>query len=304
MRIVRIPGIIVVLCAVWSPGLQPVHAAKAQRPGLGVDVDFYTGPIRGDVWLRMKKSGLHFVIAQAWGGRSRNEFAASQLAGARSIGGMRAAAYILLNYDDKVCPTFANPVRDRGGNCAGDLALQDEPGARWQVRQGIAALGSELRNVAFIAIDVEWFLRTAPPADEAAQARRRQSILDAIAEVRQARKKAVIYTRNVQRHWRDITGCDNGSSQPDCMTLRKVINHPIDPIPLWDVHNGTPDLWNFRPYGEWTRRVGRQYKLDKNLFGLPAARTVDLNVFDLSLFSIGSAPAEAKTPKKQRRRAR
>src|SRR5437762_3161761 len=69
--------------------LVALQASPKKKAALGIDVDFYTGPISRDVWLRMKKAGLKFVVAQAWGGRSRNEFAASQLAGARSIGGMK-----------------------------------------------------------------------------------------------------------------------------------------------------------------------------------------------------------------------
>jgi hypothetical protein len=268
-------------------GLIDLQAVPRKKAALGIDVDFYTGPISRDVWLRMKKAGLKFVVAQAWGGRSRNEFAASQLAGARSIGGMKEAAYVLLNYDDRVCPTFAQPVRDRRGKCAGDLISQETPGARWQVRQGLAALGAELPRAAFVAIDVEWFLSGLPPSDSAAVARRRQYILDAIDEVRARRKRAVVYTRNVDGHWLQITGCRPGSSQPPpgCETLSSVIGDPANPVPLWDVQGGDADLSSFKPYGEWMERLGRQYKLDRNLFGLPAARTVDLDVFDISLFS-------------------
>src|SRR5262245_15229907 len=83
-------------------------SAQTDHTGLGIDVDFYTGPISQDVWSQMKESGQQFVVVQAWGGRSRNEFAISQLSGARSVG-MATAAYILLNYDDKVCRTFSHP---------------------------------------------------------------------------------------------------------------------------------------------------------------------------------------------------
>jgi hypothetical protein len=234
----------------------------------------------------MKEAGQQFTIAQAWGGRSRNEFAVSQLSGARSIG-MKTAAYVLLNYDDKVCPTFSHPVRNNG-KCAGDLIQQPKPGGRWQVQQGLAALGSEKPSIAFVAIDVEWFLGTAPSTDARTRARRRQYILDAIDEVRKYGKRPVIYTRNGRWHWMDITGCAASSSEQGCVALYKTINNPSKPIPLWDVQDGTPDLGNFQPHSEWTERAGRQYKLDKNLFGLESDRTVDLNVFDLSLFTLES----------------
>jgi len=268
----------------------PLMAEKRAQTAIGIDVDFYTGPISHDVWQHLKRADQKFVIAQAWGGRSRNEFAASQLAGARSTG-MKTAAYILLNYDSKVCPTFGHPVRDARGTCTGDLISQGEPGGRWQVLQGLAALGPELEKVAFIAIDIEWFASPAPPLEPIEQARRRQYILDSIDEVKRRHKVPVIYTRNVKGHWLDITGCEITSPEGGCVALYKVIHDPIAPIALWDVQDGTPELDNFRPHGEWIQRLGRQYELDKNLFGLPAGRTVDLNVFDLSLF-----PSESKEP--------
>jgi hypothetical protein len=46
-----------------------------------------------------------------------------------------------------------------------------------------------------------------------------------------------------------------------------------------------------------TERAGRQYKLDTNVFGLPAGRTIDLNVFSSSLFTL-------QPVQKPRRRAR
>jgi hypothetical protein len=238
--------------------VESVTAKSPPSTGLGIDVDFYTGPIPGSSWLQMKEAGQQFAIAQAWGGRSRNEFAVSQLSGARSIG-MKTAAYVLLNYDDKVCPTFSHPVRNDNGKCAGDLISQPKPGGRWQVQQGLGALGSEKASVAFVAIDVEWFLATAPSPDAHTRERHRQYILDAIDEVQKSGKRPVIYTRNGQRHWMDITGCAASSPEPGCVTLYKMINNLSKPIPLWDVQDGTPDLGNFQPHSEWTERAGRQY---------------------------------------------
>jgi hypothetical protein len=259
--------------------------AQLTDTAMGVDLDFYTGAIARDVWLRMKDAGQTFAIVQAWGGRSRNEFAVSQLSGARNIGEMATAAYILLNYDDKVCRTFARPVRDRRGKCAGDPVPHKKHSGRWQVRQGIAAVGSEFKNLAFVAIDVEWFLSAAPSSSAAAQARRRQYILDALDEVKASKKQPVIYTRNAKLHWHDITGCEPVSSERQCEALSNVINDPVMPIALWDVEKGTPELHNFRPYAAWTERAGRQYQLDVNLFGLAPGRTIDLNVFHVSLLS-------------------
>jgi hypothetical protein len=253
----------------------PSLAQESPATALGIDVDFYTGPITREVWLQLKAANQEVAIAQAWGGRSRNEFAAAQLAGARTIAEMKTGAYVLLNFDNRVCRTFSKPVRNDSGTCAGPPVAQPRPGARWQVQQGIAALGAELAHVVFIAIDVEWFVSADPPRDASAQARRRQYILDAIDEVRKANKLPVIYTRNADGHWKDITGCDLTAT--GCKSLQA--------IPLWDVQDGSPDLTGFRPYSGWTKRAGRQYKLDTNSFGLPPSRTVDLNVFDVSLFS-------------------
>jgi len=198
---------------------------------------------------------------------------------------MKTAAYVLLNYDNLVCPTFDHPVRDQHGLCAGTQIPQEQPGGRWQVRQGLAALGAEFREAAFVAIDVEWFASPSPSLEVAEQIRRAEYILEAIDELKARHKKTVIYTRNASGHWSDITGCGAGSKLPVCVALSKAIRDPASPVALWDVQTGNPELDRFRPLGVWTRRLGRQYRLDANAFGLPAGRTVDLNVFDLSLFS-------------------
>src|SRR5262249_45352063 len=146
-------------------------AALLAKTGLGVDVDFYTGPISLSVWQHLKATNQKFVIAQAWGGRSRNEFASSQLLGAREAG-MKTAAYILLNYDNLVCRTFAHAIRDAGGKCTGTLVRQEQAGGRWQVRQGLAAVGAELDRVYFVALDVEWFSTPEPSLNAQEQTRR------------------------------------------------------------------------------------------------------------------------------------
>jgi hypothetical protein len=62
---------------------------------------------------------------------------------------MKTAAYVLLNYDNKVWRIFSKPVRNGTGSCAGDLIVQPRAGGRWQVQQGIAALGPELGRAGF-----------------------------------------------------------------------------------------------------------------------------------------------------------
>jgi hypothetical protein len=277
-------GVIAMISLVDLRAAEEQSRPQAPATALGVDVDFYTGAISRDVWLRMKQAGQSFAIVQAWGGRSRNEFAAAQLSDARSIAEMKTAAYVLLNYDDKVCPSYANPRRDAGGKCSGNPVAQAKPGGRWQVEQGLAALGTELANVSFVAVDVEWFLKDPPSPTAAARARRRQTVLDAIAAVREKKLRPVIYTRNATRHWADITGCEMGSDAPACVELHNTINDPLNRIPLWDVQTGQAELHNFAPHGAWNERKGRQYRLDANVFGLPAGRTMDLNIFDVSVF--------------------
>jgi hypothetical protein len=275
---------VVAVAALSSAQAGATRTSQSSSTALGIDVNFYTGPITQDVWRQVQRAGEEFAIAQAWGGRSRNEYAVSQLAGARSVG-MRTAAYVLLNYDNQVCPTFDRPVRSAGGRCAGDPIPQPQQGGRWQVRQGIAALGSELASTAFVAIDVEWFLSSSPPSGSIALRERRDTILDAIDEVIAWRKQPVIYTRNGRRHWLDITGCAPTSADVDCERLHAVVRHPKRPVPLWDVERGYAELDGFQPHGPWTSRVGRQYSVDQNLFGLPPGRTVDLNIFDVTMFS-------------------
>src|SRR5215475_8924567 len=212
-------AVAVVAVAVLS-GAQAAATRTTEVPltALGIDVNFYTGPITHDVWQQVQRAGEEFAIAQAWGGRSRNEYAESQLAGARSVG-MRTAAYVLLNYDNQVCPTFDRPVRSPQGKCGGDPIAQPQPGGRWQVRQGVSALGSEFARASFVAIDVEWFLSEVPPLDPNALRQRRNTILEAIDEVLVLRKQPVIYTRNGRRHWLDITGCSGAPAEPDCERL-------------------------------------------------------------------------------------
>jgi hypothetical protein len=282
-----LPFLILIIAASVAPPPAIADTVPGRATALGIDVGFYTGPISADTWLRIRQGGQSFVIAQAWGGRSRNEFAESQLAGARAVG-MRTAAYVLLNYDDRVCPSFAQPVRDFGGSCFGDPIAQAQPGGRWQVRQGFAALGRELADVSFVAIDVEWFMGGSPPSDLESRQRRRQSILDAIDEVVAWRKRPVIYTRNGPRHWLDITGCSNNTPSPECDALYAVVRHPLRPVPLWDVEVGEPALDGFQPHGPWTSRIGRQYGIDEAVAGLPEDMSVDLNVFDLAIFSTPS----------------
>jgi len=281
------PAFLLILALlVVSSSTRSVIADTSAGPvtALGIDVNFYTGPIAADQWRRIQRAGQSFVIAQAWGGRSRNEFAESQLAGARAAG-MYTAAYVLLNYDDMVCPTFDKPVRDASGKCLGDPIAQAEPGGRWQVRQGLAALGGQLANMSFVAIDIEWFLGGTPPSDPESQQRRRLTILEAIEEVVAWGKRPVVYTRNGPRHWFEITGCSNAAPSLDCDVLYSSVHHPLRPVSLWDVEIGPAELDGFQPHGPWTSRIGRQYGIDENPFGLPGDKTFDLNVFDVGIFS-------------------
>ena len=42
-------------------------AEKRAQTAIGIDVDFYTGPISHKVWQRLKEANQKFVIAQAAG---------------------------------------------------------------------------------------------------------------------------------------------------------------------------------------------------------------------------------------------
>ena len=223
---------------------------------LGIDISRSALNPNPGFWSEMKQQGVSVVVVQAWGGRTQSPYAQVQLQGAEAAN-LNVAAYVLLNYDDT-------------------------PGARSQVQQGIAAIGSEIRNLKFIAIDVEP-VDTAPiPNGLLDFAHRNQYILDAIDEVEKAGIRAVIYSRETNGDWTNLTGRT---------TLFSAIG-----IPLWARQGDkVADLGRFLPFGGWTTLLGKQYDAGPSGLGTTCTSQnidCDLDVFGPSLFQ-GTTPAGA-----------
>jgi hypothetical protein len=153
----------------FGEGVQVLYVA----PTRGIDISFYTGEIERSTWEKIKQEGFEFVIVQAWGGQTKNNYAERQLRGAREVG-MKTAAYCLLNFYRK----------DQSGE--------------WQVKQALDAIGAEKNYIAFMAIDVElqkkWPITVGPI----------QRIREAVEAVKKAGLRAVIYTS--KSAWQLITG--------------------------------------------------------------------------------------------------
>jgi hypothetical protein len=204
----------------------------------------------------IKQQGYHFVIVAGWGGINPNHHASVQLSRA-SNAGLLIAGYCYLN--------FASPLD--GGI---------------QVREALTAFGTEWACLGFLAIDVETSarnqlspgLRVEPP-DSTAQRLAVARIAEAVQEVQRTGLSAVIYTK--KDDWERVTG--------DTQQFKS--------LPLWhpktmggdDINQ--PDLANpGYTFGGWTTRAGKQYMLD-TILNSPSIQ-VDLNVFDLNVFSASS----------------
>jgi hypothetical protein len=249
--------------ALPTPGPTPEPRAKALAPsgaasasektfGRGIDISPSAGEPTLQDFETIKQQGHRFVIVAGWGGVNPNRHAQVQLSRARSSG-LITAGYCYLN--------FASALD--GGR---------------QVREALAAFGTEAANLGFLAIDVETSarnqlspgLRLEPP-DASAQEQAVARITEAIRQVEGVGLRAVIYTK--KRDWQQVTG--------DTQQFKS--------LPLWNPKTiggddlTEPDLG--RPahtFGGWISRVGKQYELDTVLNNPPIK--VDLNVFDLRTF--------------------
>jgi hypothetical protein len=65
-RFIQLAAVLTACLVFYAPDPDRAQAARVQRAALGVDVDFYTGPVSRDVWKRMKRAGVKFVVAQAY----------------------------------------------------------------------------------------------------------------------------------------------------------------------------------------------------------------------------------------------
>jgi hypothetical protein len=76
-------------------------------------------------------------------------------------------------------------------------------------------MGAELNEVPFVAIDVEWFASL----DALEQALRTAYIPEGVDELKTRRPKTVIYPRTGAGYWLDITGCGIRSRASFCASL-------------------------------------------------------------------------------------
>jgi len=219
----------------------------------GIDISRSAGEPALRDFENIREQGYRFVIVAGWGGVTPNSHASVQLNRARSAG-LLTAGYCYLN--------FASPL----------------DGSR-QVREALAAFGTEWAHLGFLAIDVETSaanqlspgLQLESP-DATAQQLALARITEAVQQVQSLGLNVVIYTK--KDDWQRVTG--------DTQQFKG--------LPLWhpktiggsDIHQ--PDLANpGYTFGGWTTRMGKQYLLDTILNSPPIQ--VDLNVFDLNAFS-------------------
>ncbi len=250
--------------ALPTPDPTPEPPAKASAPsgavtasgttfGRGIDISRSAGEPALQDLENIKQQGYRFVIVGGWGGVNRNGHARVQLSRARSAG-LLTAGYCYLN--------FASPL----------------DGAS-QVREALFAFGPEAARLRFLAIDIETSalnqlsqgLRLDPP-DASAQQQAITRITEAVQQVQEMSLRTVIYTK--KSDWQRITG--------DTQQFKG--------LPLWNPRTlgggdlTQPDLARLGDtFGGWISRVGKQYELDTVLNNPPIK--VDLNVFDLSVFS-------------------
>ena len=238
------------------PKAFPVSGAESVFEGglaRGIDISPSAGEPTLEDFENIKQQGHRFVIVSGWGGINRNHHARVQLSRARSAG-LLTAGYCYLN--------FASPL----------------DGAS-QVREALAAFGPEGAHLGFLAIDIETGARNQlspglrrDPPDATAQQQALDRITEAVQHVQEMGLRTVIYAK--KSDWQRITG--------DTRQFKD--------LPLWNPRTiggddlALPDLGkNGDTFGGWISRVGKQYELDTVLNDPPIK--VDLNVFDLSVFS-------------------
>lgn len=203
-----------------------------------------------------------FVIADAFGGIS--VFPTQQILSGVPPN-IPTAAYVLLNFSPSA-PTMGGFYQIQAGLATFcGLATPSGP-----------VLPSCLteNGLGFMALDVECSTcATNTPQQKVAN---NQIIYEAVQAVETAGLKPVIYT-NVNS-WNVLTGNTDAFS---C-------------IPLWQAqYDNISSLNALADVGGWTDAVGKQYA--SNVFVLPASATVDLNVFDPSVFSPPSNPSATRS---------
>lgn len=230
---------------------------------LGVDLSRSAEAMTNkNVWEKIKESGVKVAVVQAWGGRTKNPHAETQLLAAHQSG-LKIAAYTYLNFREK------------------------EQNGSFQVEQAIEAIGAARPYLAFMAVDVEpAFLGEESPAD------RVERITEAANAIREAGLQPIIYT--LRYDWSIITGNSNKFINfPLWISVveRRFVAedcqlHCGDGTPNFDDGDLNPVNQDALESG-WNRPLGKQFDLGSalncggtTLHGVP----VDLNVFDPALF--------------------
>jgi lysozyme len=203
----------------------------------GLDISKYAGVPPVSTWQQINDDGWAVVVVGAWGSYGVNPFARDQLANANQAG-MLTAAYCLLHWD-----------RDSYGG--------------WQVAQALNAVGDQVENLAFMAIDVE---TGGGPVDPEVDPVAR--IDAAVGAVWDAGLTPIIYTN--RNSWNTLTGGTTAFSD----------------LALWFARYDGRDELNtdgdgaWIPIGGWTYQSGKQYQPNMRVRGVNA----DLNVFLVDLF--------------------
>jgi len=261
-------------CRAPEPVAMPLTSSSGESVsestiGRGIDISRSAGEPTLQDFETIKQQGYRFVIVAGWGGVNPNPHAQVQLCRARSAG-LLTAGYCYLN--------FASALDGRR-----------------QVREALAAFGSEAADLGFLAIDVETSarnqlspgLRLEPP-DASAQQQAVERIAEAVRQVEGVGLRAVIYTK--KSDWQRVTG-----DTPQFKSL-----------PLWNPRTmggddlNQPDLGRAGDtFGGWIGRAGKQFELD-TVLNDPRIK-VDLDVFDMSAFSESNPnfslpPSDADVP--------
>ena len=213
----------------------------------------------------IKGLGCSFVIVDAWGGHNPFLNSRENLKNATEAGFTRLAIYCFLNFDN------------RAESSADHLPVPKDQSGSWQIQQALLASGLAgpnriAVNPAFVAVDVEaqWAGTMLPPD-------RVNRIADAVHAVEDAGFKPIIYARNDNLEWDDLTENSTAFSALPLWVPRfqKSIRFQIDDLKLDQV---VP----WQPFGGWAERQGKQYEMNVPLLGTK----VDMNVCQPALFDV------------------
>ena len=268
-------------------------ASTPSIAGNGVDISRASGVPTDEVWRAMKQAGVKLVVVQAWGGETRSPVAEQQLLAAQR-NGIRTAAFMIVNFES------------------------DESGDS-QAREALEAVGTAVKDLKFLAIDVEPCCAPRHPYDPKLVGERVQRIREALKTVENVRKdlapprsraakgrkrkparphlKAIIYT--TRDYWKEIAGDSYEFAEHGVPLWDSPAGHFESDDGLTHCGDGIAGLENFVPYpppvgdhAGWQARAGKQYDLGPQITNkdgrivCPGARlfgitgrNVDLDIF-------------------------